>query len=109
MAENQNTLPQGVLVSGICKGIREDVFNNNTNYYLGLDVESTDQYGQKRVDLEEVSIFGDSLQTIREKAQTLIGKHVVISVIKRAMKSERTGNPYMRTMIHRDSKLQAIS
>lgn len=105
----QPKLPQGVLLSGICKGVREEPYNGNLNYYVGFDVETVDRYGQKQAAVEEVSVFGENAEQILTKAKQSVGKHCVMSVIKRAMKSQRTQNAYMRTMIHRNSQLLVIS
>ncbi len=110
MSENQKpSLPQGILISGICKGVREEVYNNRPSYYVGFDVATKDDYGQTRVTTEEVSVYGDSLQAILDKARAAVGKHCVISVVKRALKSDRTGNAYMRTGIHRNSQIMVIN
>jgi hypothetical protein len=107
MSDEKKQFPQGVLISGICKGVREETYNNNTNRYIGFDVTTLDQYGQPRSQLEEVAIFGDKEQELADKARQSVGKHCVISVIKRASKSQ-AGNAYMRTMINRESQLMVI-
>jgi hypothetical protein len=107
--ETKNTLPQGILISGICKGVREDVYNGNANYYVGFDVTYKDSYGQQQTSTEEISVFGENQQIILNKARSSVGKHCVISCNKRALKSERTGNAYMRTMIIRSSDLLVLN
>lgn len=106
--QKTKTLPQGVLISGICKGVRTEHFNGRENYYIGFDVMSTDRYGQPTTATEEVSVFGDNAAALLDKARAAVGKHCVIQVLKRAMKSDRTGNAYMRTMINRSSQLLVI-
>jgi len=105
--DNKPKLPQGVLVSGICKGVREEIYNNQTNYYLGLDVVSNDQYGQQSSTVEEVSIFGDNLQDLVTKARSAVGKHCVVAVNKTAQLSQR-GRAYMRTNIARNSQILVL-
>ena len=105
--DNKPKLPQGVLVSGICKGVREDIYNGQTNYYLGLDVVSNDQYGQQSSTVEEISIFGDNLNELVTKARASVGKHCVIAVNKTAQLSQR-GRAYMRTNIARDSQILVL-
>jgi hypothetical protein len=107
MSEQKPTLPQGVLVSGICKGVREEQYNGRTNHYVGFDVTTLDRYGQPTKQLEEVSVFGDRAQQIIDKANQSVGKHCVMSVIKRANKST-AGNAYLRTMINRESQIMVI-
>jgi len=106
MSENEqkSKLPQGVLISGIVQGVREEVYNNRTNYYLGLGVITKNDYGQDRTDLEEVSLFGDNLQQLIDKAKISIGKHAIVPVTKSALKSN-AGNAYMRTNIARDAQI----
>jgi len=103
------TVPSGVLISGICKGIRKEEFNGRQYQYLGIAQHTQDAYGDPREFLEEVSIFGDSAAGIALKASESIGKHVVMSVIKRAQVSKRTGKAYMQTMLRRDSELLVLS
>lgn len=101
-------LPQGVLISGICKGAKNEPYNGRDNWYIGFDIQATDSYGQPTTALEEVAIFGDNQQALIDKANQSVGKHCVISVIKRSMKSDRTGNAYMRTTINRNSQILVI-
>lgn len=105
--DNKPKLPQGVLVSGIVQGIREDIYNDRTTYYLGLGCVSKNDYGQEKTDLEEIRLSGDNLQQLVDKAKVSIGKHCIVPVEKRALKSN-AGNAYMRTNIVRDGQLMIV-
>lgn len=106
--QNKQTLPQGVLISGICKGSRTTQSGDYTNNDIGISVQIPDGYGGFNEQVENVSVFGSRKDELMNRANELKGKHVVISVLRRAMKSERTGNAYLNQSIHTESQLISL-
>ena len=104
-----NKLPQGVLISGVCKGYRSTIRGDYTNESIGIAIQMDDGYGGVTETIEEISIYGDAKERIKAQAETMKGKNVVISVLRRAMKSDRTQNAYLSQGIHANSNLIQVA
>jgi len=101
-------IAQGLNMVGICKGIKVEQSGEYTNEYLGIAVSIPDGYGGTSETIEDIPIFGEQGENIKRQVQELIGKPVSISFTERALKSDRTGNAYMRRSIHQNSNLNPL-
>jgi hypothetical protein len=110
MAEQEKPqLPSGVLISGICMGAETTVDGNYTNHNLYIKVgERQNEVQETQSIIETVSLFGDSLNALMERANALKGKHVVIPVY-RAPARRDLRDAYMRNSLTRNSQILALN
>jgi hypothetical protein len=107
-------LEHGLNMVGICKGIKvEKRPNPNGGEYinesLGVAVTSPDGYGGTSENIEDIPLFGDNGNRIKNQVADLIGKPVAISFYETAQKGRNEPhNPYMRRGLHANSNLVAL-
>lgn len=108
MSENNN-IPSGVLISGICMGHLHEEDNGYKNDYVVIKVgERQNEIGEKQSILERVSLFGDNLAEFISKANAAKGKHVMIAV-NRAPARRDLRDAFMRNSLNRSSQIQVVS
>jgi hypothetical protein len=110
MSENQKpTLPTGILISGICHGHLHEEDNGYKNDYIIIEVGTRpNDLGQQQPIAERISLYGDNLQQHIERANSLKGKHVVMSVFRAPARAD-IRQAFMRNTPRRDSVLLAIN
>jgi hypothetical protein len=109
MAEEKPQLPSGFLISGICMGAETTVDGNYTNHNLYIKVgERKNEVQETQSIIETVSLFGDSLNALMERANALKGKHIVIPVYRSPARRDLR-DAYMRNSLTRNSQILALN
>jgi len=109
MSENNNILPLGFLISGICMGseTKQDGVYINNNIYIKVG-ERPNEVGEMVSQIETVSVFGDNLEQFMSRAQALKGKHVTMTINRQPARNDLR-NTFMRNSINRQSVLSLVN
>ena len=102
-------LPKWLLLSGICKGVKTVTENGYTNTDLFIKVgEFQNEIGEMQSLIERVSLFGDNVNTLMEKTNKAMDKHIVIAINRRPAKKDLR-DAFMRNSINRQSDIAVLS
>jgi len=106
---NQNQVPSGVLISGICMGARTEQDGDYINNDIIVKVGSRlNEAGEEVSNIELISLYGDDIDKIMQEANAAKGKHVLIPVIRRPARRDLQ-NSRMRNSRNRDTAVRVIS
>jgi len=102
-------IPNGLLISGICKGAKTETNNGFTNTDLLIVTGSRfNELGEEQPVVQRVSLFGDNMQELISKANSAIDKQIVISVNRQPAKKDLR-DAFMRNSINRQSDVLVVS
>lgn len=104
-----NDLVHGFNIVGICKGIMQKQNGKYLNNDLVIGVQVPDGFGGFTESQIYVGLFGDHLSRIQAQMPNAQGKAVSVSVLIKALKSERTGNAYQKIQPHQNTNLLVLS
>lgn len=102
-------IPQGLLISGICKGVRSETSNGFTNNDLLIVTGSRENdLGQSEPIVQRVALFGNEMQNMIIKANASIDKHILINVTRLPAKRDLR-DTFMRNSINRQSEVLVLA
>ncbi len=98
-------IEHGFNIVGICKGINTKQNGQYVNNDLVIGTHSPDGFGGFIESQIYIGLYGDSLNRIQMQVEKCRGKLVSVSVLIKALKSERTGNAYQKISPHQNTNL----
>jgi len=103
-----NNIPQGLLISGVCKGVKTETNNGYTNNDI-LVVTGTrnNDLGEPEPVVQRIALFGDNMNALIDKANKSIDKHIVIAVTRQPAKRDLR-DAFMRNSINRQSDVLVV-